>query len=249
MTGKTKWVLMIELFLSNIDSARAARTFEMLAFHDTSKWVLTGGFAVELHLALCNGGPISRGLNDIDFVVERFDDIPETLSSDLIFRHIHPHDSENKTLLQAVFPDTAVRVDVFRAKAGILRRSISVQIAGRRQRLISIEDLVARSARLSLTLAENHQMPAKHAHDFLRLLPYAVEDKVENAWADHRKTRHPVTFCEAAQLLKVLIPGRADLQVVPAYSHNSESKCERCEPTTSFSLADAEILDSLLRFR
>ena len=239
---------MLELFLSPSDAERAIHTFDMLAQHDTSEWVLTGGLAVEFHCLLNGAELASRDLNDIDFTVDRFDVIPASLSSDLIFRHLHPHDPTNKTLVQAVFPQAAVRIDVFRSAGGILSRSRVVEIAGRTQRIISIEDLTARSARLSLDLAEDQPTPAKHARDFLRLLPYVMENNMVAAWADHRKPSHPAAFFDGAKLLQKIIPARAELLVVPDYSHDCESKCARCEPTPCFPLAQAEIAQSLLGY-
>jgi hypothetical protein len=239
---------MIDSFLSSTDAHRATRTFEMLSLHDTSKWVLTGGFAVELHLFESRAESASRPLNDIDFVVDRFEAIPATLSSDLIFRHVHPNDSANKTLVQSVFPQTAVRIDIFRCANSLFDRSVEVQIAGRTLRMISIEDLTARSARLSMDLDENQPMPAKHARDLLRLLPSVAKSKMQTAWADHRKPRHPATFREAAELLQRLIPARTDLQVVPVYSRDYTSICARCERTLSFPLADPETIYALLGY-
>jgi|SRR5580658_6071406 hypothetical protein len=102
-------------FPTEADADRAERTFRKLRRHNIAPLALTGGFAFELHL-MERGSPAQmRPLNDIDFLVDSFDDIPKTLSGDFIFRHVHPHDPPAKTLLQCVDPETAVRVDVFRA--------------------------------------------------------------------------------------------------------------------------------------
>jgi hypothetical protein len=58
----------------------------------------------------------------VDFIVGSFDDIPESLGTDFVLRHVHPIDSPGKTLLQCVDPETRVRVDVFRAYGSEIER-------------------------------------------------------------------------------------------------------------------------------
>ena len=64
-----------ESFLSSSDNLRGLRTFSRLARHDISRWALTGGLAVELHILQRGGNVIERPLNDIDFIASSFDDI------------------------------------------------------------------------------------------------------------------------------------------------------------------------------
>lgn len=54
-------------------------------------------------------------MNDIDFVTDSFDCIPESLADDFLFRHVHPFDPPGKTILQFIDAESALRVDVFRA--------------------------------------------------------------------------------------------------------------------------------------
>jgi hypothetical protein len=96
--------MAIDLFLNAADSARVTRTFLNLARHDISRWALTGGVAIELHILRLGGKPIIRRLNDLDFVVASFDSIPETIGSELLLRHVHPHDPPGKTMLHGVDP-------------------------------------------------------------------------------------------------------------------------------------------------
>jgi hypothetical protein len=114
--------------------------------------------------------------------------------------------------------------------------------------MISIEDLLARTARLCMDLDSGSQVPAKHACDFLRLLPPADIADVEQAWQDHRKPSHPSAFVAAADLLQELIVTRKDLQIVPAYSDDVQATCSRCEPAEGFPLADRAEVHSLLGY-
>ena len=59
--------------------------------------------------------PNARSLNDLDFVVERFEEIPETLGKDFLFRHVHPGQKRGGTMMQLVDVDAQLRIDVFRA--------------------------------------------------------------------------------------------------------------------------------------
>ncbi|MGB6691743.1 MAG: hypothetical protein WBE76_28215 [Terracidiphilus sp.] len=235
-------------FLSQADAERAARSVRKLRRHEISSMVLTGGLAVELHLLQRGLPSILRPLNDIDFLVDSFDEIPKALSADLIFHHVHPHDPPGKTLLQSVDPETAVRIDLFRAYGDETARAQTLELAGIVQRMISLEDLVARTARLCLDLASDRPLPTKHARDFLRLLPIADTASIERAWPEHRKAGHPRSFAETANLLERLIPERPHLLVVPGYSRDPAQICPRCQSTPHFPLAGGERVLSLLGY-
>ncbi len=202
---------MLEFFLSPTDHERARRTLQMLRRYQVGDLVLTGGLAIELYCLQHGLVPQLRALNDIDFVVDAFERIPKTLGSDLLFRHVHPNDPTNRTLTQAVYPEAVVRVDIFRANVGVIARAQPLDLFDRAFRVISIEDLKARTARLCFDLAEGNSTPAKHAHDFLRLLAIPATNALESVWQEHRKPSHPATFAEASALLEKLIPATPEL--------------------------------------
>jgi hypothetical protein len=164
------------------------------------------------------------------------------------FRHIHPLDPPGKTLVQFVDPNSAVRVDVFRAYGGALRRTGAGDCLGSAVRLISLEDLVARMARLAQDLSGNVPTPSKHARDFLRLAELVKPADVEIAWEDQRKPAGPRTFREANDLLQSLIPARRNLLITSKYSSNAEEICPRCAPTAGFALADPRLILFLLGY-
>jgi hypothetical protein len=238
----------VEGFLSQTEAERARRTLATLSHFDFSRLVLTGGFAVELHHLLRGLVTQARPLNDIDFLASSFDEIPTGLSAELLFRHVHPYEPPGRTLLQGVDPETGVRVDFFHACDKTMNRAIPIEMDGADLRMISIEDLTARMARLCMDLADNSTIPIKHAHDFLRLLPLADLGTVESVWQEHRKSKHPTSFKEAADILSGLIAARPDLQMIPEYSHNANETCPRCEGTSRFPLADAKDILSLLGY-
>jgi hypothetical protein len=230
--------MRLDAFLSPADTRRADRALAGLRRHDVSSLVLTGGLAVELHLELLRGPAEARRLNDIDLLVDSFSEIPATLSADFLLRHVHPGDPPGKTLLQCVDPQSAVRVDLFRACGGEISRAQAIEVNGKVLRVVALEDLVARSARLCLDLAGEIPVPAKHTRDFVRMLPLVFPGAVEAVWPEHRKPDHPGTFAEVAALLSDLIPLRKDLQIDPLFSQDADATCPRCRPTPEFPLAD-----------
>lgn len=235
-------------FLTLDDADRAWRTFRKLARHDIGAWALTGGFAIEIHRLRLERDPSPRTLNDLDFIADAFDCIPASLNDDFLFRHVHPLDPPGKTMAQFADPESAVRVDIFRAYGAAMSRTSRMKIPGGTIQLISLEDLIARSARLALDVAAGVPVPSKHASDFLRLVELVDPAAVEAAWRDHRKPAHPTTFAEANRLLRDLIPRRRNLLVTVEYSKDRERVCPRCTPTVAFRLADPKLVRSLLGY-
>jgi hypothetical protein len=239
---------MLQRFLSLEDADRAFRTFRRLASHDIWGWALTRGLAIEIHRLLQGCSAVPRSLHDIDFIADSFDCMPESLADDFLFRHIHPLDPPGKTLLQFIDPASALRVDVFRAYGDMMSRTFNLELPTGTVRLISLEDLVARTARLTLDLAGDVPTPFKHATDFLRLAELVDPAEVESAWGDHRKPGQPASFEETNRLLQHLIPARQVLLITPDYSKDAEKICSRCMTTDAFRLADPNRILSLLGY-
>jgi hypothetical protein len=240
--------MLLGSFLSSADALRAAQTLNRLFQHDISEWTLTGGFATEFHILQRGGKCIHRPLNDIDFVVDSFGFIPESLGKELLFRHVHPYDPPAKTILQAVDPETGVRIDVFRAYGSAAKRALRIAFAAETLRIISLEDLTAHTARLCLDLGGNLPVAPKYARDLLRLLEVVNTAEVEPAWQEHRKPGSPESFVETAKILCRLIQARPDLLFARPYSTDVEAVCERCHHTAAFPLAEPRQILSLLGY-
>jgi hypothetical protein len=240
---------MISSFLSAADADRALSTLRKLAQHDISNWAITGGLAVEIHRQSQHCPRSLRFLNDVDFVTSGFDCIPKSLAGDFLFRHVHPLDPPGKTLLQLIDAETSLRVDVFRAFGATLSRTNATELDSVPVRLISLEDLVARAARLALDLAAGQPVASKYAHDYLRLAEIVDPSRVETAWRDQRRSTDPTTFDDADALLQDLIPTRSDLLITPNYSKTPLAPpCPRCLPSPPFQLADPEVVLSLIGY-
>jgi hypothetical protein len=230
-------------FLSPSDADRAARTFRKLVRHDVHRWALTGGLAIEYY------GPRGRRtLNDIDFVAPDFDSLPTTLAADFLFRHVHPLDPPGKTILQFVDPETALRIDVFRACGDTLRRTVIGDLEFGALQIVSAADLAAREARLLLDLADGVPVAAKHARDYLRLVEPVTPEEMQTLWPDHRRPSHPAEFREVHSLLEDLIPARPDLLITPEYSRDAGEICPRCQPVAAFPLAHPREILALLGY-
>lgn len=235
-------------FLCEADAARALATLRRLERHNISRWALAGGFAVEIRRLLRGRPPSIRPLNDLDFIAEAFDCIPDTLAGEFLFRHVHPLDPPGKIMLQFIDAHTAMRIDLFRSYGAIMGRTLSVDHSTGPVRLISLEDAVARAARLVLDLAGQAPVASKHADDYLRLVELVQSSKVEAAWRDHRKPTHPATFRETNTVVRTLISTHFDLLDTPQYSKDIAEVCPRCVPAAPFQLADRNVVISLLGY-
>jgi hypothetical protein len=219
-----------------------------LVQHKIEGWALTGGLALGLHSIVTGMEPNRRPLNDLDFVAERFEDIPETLGEDFLFRHVHPGQQPGGTMIQLVDVDAQLRIDVFRAVGGTFKRANQIKLPAGTFRVVALEDLIARTARLLLALANGVSVPAKHAADLLRLSTMLGPRDAQSAWCDHRKPAHPESFAEAAKILTELISNQRDFLVTPEYSKDVNARCERCVSTIAFPLANPRAILSVLGY-
>jgi len=238
----------LALFFSPTDRVRAELTLHKIANFKESRWAITGGLAIEMHLYQHAVESFIRPLHDIDFMTASFDEIPRGLANDLLFRHIHPHDPPGRNILQGVDPTTAVRIDVFRAYGGEMERVVPVTVAGLKLRMASFEDLIARHARLNWDLIEGKRVAPKFAKDFLRMIDLVAHDLVETIWQEHRKPTQPKSFSQTVLQLRKTIATHDELLVSPIYSTDVLESCDRCENIGSFSLADASQILSILGY-
>jgi hypothetical protein len=234
--------------LAEVDRKRIEQTLNKLTCHDISGWALTGGFATEQHIKWRGGAPSMRSLHDIDFIVTSFQHIPDSLGRDFLLRHVHPDDPPEKNLLQFVDPDTGLRVDVFRAYGSVMDRVLEADLGSGVYKIVSLQDLTARAARLSWDLSGDATVAPKHVRDFVRLLEVANSDDVEAVWQEHRNRNSPERFSDATIDLGRLIEERAKQLVLPTYSMDVTAICERCRETGAFRLGDAKRILAILGY-
>jgi len=239
---------MPQHFLSSAASTRADAVLRRLVQHNIGGWALTGGLAVRLHSVAVGMEPHGRSLNDLDFVTERFEEIPESLAKDFLFRHVHPGQRSGGTMMQLVNVDAELRIDVFHAVGGTFKRASQMKLPMGEFTVVALEDLIARAARLSLDLANGVPVPDKHAADFLLLSTMLGPRDAQSAWCDHRKHDQPESFAEVRKILTELIPNKRDLLVTPEYSKDVHARCERCMSTAAFPLADPSVILAVLGY-
>jgi hypothetical protein len=241
--------LRLDAFLSLADAARAGRVFAKLVQHDTSAWVLAGGFALEVHRQQLGILTSQRTLHDIDFLVDSFEHIPATLGEDFVFRHIHPFDPPAKTLLQAVDLENAVRVDLFRAYGSVVERSEpAVMLGGLSVRIISLADIAARLARLCWDQAARAAITPKYARDLFSSVGLADHSRLEIAWQDHRQPYMPALLDDTVRTLQNRTRRHPDLLISSEYSQDIQQVCERCHEIGVFRLADPTTILSTLGY-
>jgi hypothetical protein len=238
----------LSTFFNPAEALRAGRTLRNLAQHAISRWAITGGLAIEIHILQRGGDSLTRPLHDIDFMTSSFDAIPASLGQQLLLRHVHPHDPPGKNMLQGVDPETEVRIDVFRAYGSEMERLVPVTIAGLRLQMVSLEDLLARHARLNCDLMEGNLVAPKFARDFLRMIDLVTPDALESIWQEHRKPRQPKSFSQTLIHLRQAIATRTDLLVSPTYSTDVHEVCKRCEKVEDFPLTDASQILAILGY-
>jgi hypothetical protein len=207
---------------------------------------LTGGLAIDAHLAFQGRPTGRRPLNDLDFVVERFDAIPPSLGGRFLVNHIHPHAPAGKMLVQFVDREHALRVDLFRAFGETLSRAVTLDSQAGPLDLVSLEDLVARTTAYVGRLRGGRPVEAKHARAFARLQGLGDPQRLEDAWRDHRQDV-PGCFADAARECARMLAAHPDL-VVEDGPYDRIRSCDRCQEHGGFHLAPADDIVAILGY-
>jgi hypothetical protein len=228
------------------DARRATAVIETLLAHGF-RGALTGGLAIDAQLRVC-GRPVERRpLNDIDFVVDSFESIPESLAGSFLVHHVHPDATDGKTLLQLVDEAHRVRVDVFQALGKTLSRTVRLDDEPCDLDVLSIEDLVARSTSLVCgRLLRRLTIAVKHVSAFERLRGLGEPAKLSATWNDHRQ-RVPGTLDEASCEAARVLDAHPELVVVEQYSSDPVA-CERCRQHGPFRPASSSKVIEVLGY-
>jgi hypothetical protein len=228
------------------DARRAAKAVEALLAHNVQcAW--TGGLAIDAQLrAHCR--PVERRhLNDIDFVVESFTSIPESLAGSFLLHHVHPDATDGRMFLQLIDRERAIRVDLFRALGGTLARACPLNEETGDLDVLSVEDLVARTtAFVCGRLRRGLTIDVKHAASFRRLRGLGQPVKLAAAWKDHHQ-HVPGALEEASHETVRLLDTHPELVVVEEYSSNSVP-CERCREHGRFRPAPSHEIVQVLGY-
>ena len=188
-----------------------------------------------------------RSLNDIDFVVEDFASIPESLAGAFLQHHVHPDANDGRMLLQLVDQPRAIRVDLFCALGGSLSRTSKLAHEAGDLDGLSVEDLLARTtAFVCGRLRRGETIDVKHAVAFNRLRGLGQTQVLAAAWNDHRQ--HVAGTPEDASREAVpLLEAHPELIVVEEYS-STPVACGRCRAHGAFRPAPLETIVQVLGY-
>jgi hypothetical protein len=205
---------------------------------------LTGGLALAVHMHARGHRVRRRPLNDLDFVIDGFPSLRETVADRFLLTHVHPIAPEGKLVVQLIDPQRTLRVDVFRAFGATLSRSASVGETGPLG-VVSLEDLVARTtAHLCGRLRAGHEVDAKYVQMFLDLANVSGELMLDEAWHDHRED-NPPSFTEAFLDVRRLLARHPERVTTSTYSA-LVTRCNRCQNVGPFQCASpAQIVEIL----
>jgi hypothetical protein len=232
--------------LSEGDSRGATEVIGAVLAHGI-RCALTGGLAIDARLRTHGRSGERRPLNDIDFVVEDFASIPDSLADAFLQHHVHPDATDGRTLLQLVDPLRAIRIDLFCALGGSLSRASKLAHETGDLDVLSVEDLIARAtAFVCGRLRRGETIDVKHAVAFSRLRGLGEPQVLAAAWNDHRQ-QVPGTLEEASREAVRLLEARPALIVVDEYS-SAPVACQRCRASGAFRPAPIEAIVEILGY-
>jgi hypothetical protein len=232
--------------LNDEDARRATDVIEAVLAHDI-RCALTGGLAIDAQLRKHGRPGERRSLNDIDFVVEDFASIPESLAGAFLQHHVHPDANDGRTLLQLVDEPRAIRIDLFRALGGSLLRASKLPHETGVLDVLSVEDLIARNtAFVCGRLRRGETIDGKHAVAFSRLRGLGQPERLAAAWNDHRR-QVPGTLKDASREAVQLLEAHPELIIVEEYS-STPVACGRCRAHGAFRPAPLETIVETLGY-
>jgi hypothetical protein len=232
--------------LNDDDARRATEVVEAVLAHGI-RCALTGGLAIDARLRTHGRSGERRSLNDIDFVVENFASIPESLASAFLQHHVHPEATDGRTLLQLVDQPRAIRIDLFCALGGSLSRTSKLAHETGDLDVLSVEDLIARTtAFVCGRLGRGEAIDVKHAVAFTRLRGLGQPQALAAAWNDHRQ-QVPGTLEDASREAIRLLEAHPELIVVEEYS-SAPAACRRCRAHGPFRPAPVEAIVKILGY-
>ena len=131
---------------------------------------LTGGVAVEYHLANAGRAGLRASIADLDFVAHDLDAVSPDVTRDFLVSHHHRvGPNVPKALLQLVDPATRLRIDIFPNLDGVLSRAERVGIAGISASLLHPASILEHKLRTIAKASAQSPVDPKHRRDALAL--------------------------------------------------------------------------------
>ncbi len=131
---------------------------------------LTGGVAIDVHLARSGRPQRPRPPNDVDFVACNQGTVSPGVTGEFLVSHFHvPHPGYSKFLVQLVDPDSRTRVDIFPGRPALIERAEWYDVSGTRVRVLGPAAILDHKFELLARATAERPVDEKHFDDALLL--------------------------------------------------------------------------------
>ncbi len=130
---------------------------------DTDDVALTGGVAVELHLAAARRPGRRDVIGDLDFVARRMDAVAPSVTREFLVSHYHtPQTGVPKAIVQLVDPRTRLKIDIFPDLTGSLSRASRTAVGGAALLVLDARSILEHKLQTMRNASESNPVDAKH---------------------------------------------------------------------------------------
>jgi hypothetical protein len=145
-------------------------TAALLRYFAPGEIGLTGGVAVELHLAQAGLPPLRERIEDLDFVARRVEGTVSGIATEFLVSHYHrAGPGVSKALLQLVDPRTRLRIDIFPDLDGTLDGARPANVAGVELGVLSASSILEHKLRTIAKSTAASPADPKHWRDAVAL--------------------------------------------------------------------------------
>src|SRR5271165_2365047 len=135
-------------------------------YFDGADVALTGGVAVEYHLAMGGRPGIRETLADLDFVARRIDGLAPGMAREFLVSHYHvAGPGVPKALVQLVDPIARLRIDIFPDLEDAIAHAGRVVIGSRSLLIVSAESILEHKRRTLSKASAAQPVDPKHWRD------------------------------------------------------------------------------------
>lgn len=138
----------------------------LLRFYAKDEIALTGGLAIEYHLAAAGLQPLRARVADLDFVARNVTPASSGIADEFLVSHYHAPDV-TKAMLQLVDPETALRIDVFPDLDGVVASASFATLQGVELRVVDPRSIL--DHKLRTIRGATRPIDPKHRRDVAAL--------------------------------------------------------------------------------
>jgi hypothetical protein len=152
---------------------------------DVNEVALTGGIAIQRHLASAGIRETGRTAADVDFVATSLDAISPAISDHFLISHFHtPHPGYDKFMVQVVDPGSHLRIDVFADVKGSVRNARRMAVAGHQVLVLDARAILRHKVELLRRASAARPVDEKHLVD-ARVLAAMLGEEIEAVPQSH----------------------------------------------------------------